>query len=71
MSTIKRDIAERFEPTDVLEVQRKLNDLSPADRLRVCASLLDRAELELAETLLDQVIDELRGLRLLMRKDTP
>jgi hypothetical protein len=74
MSGIKRDVAERLYPpprptTDFLELQRRINDLSPADRLRVCAELLDAGKRELAETLLGNVIDELRGLRLLLRKE--
>ncbi len=53
---------------ELLALQKKLAELSPADRLRLCAELVSVQKYDIAETLIDQVLTELRAVRLLRRK---
>jgi hypothetical protein len=52
----------------LLKLKAKLEGLSPGDRLRVAAGLIDEGAYDIAETLADNVVDELRALRLLRHK---
>ena len=53
----------------LLEMKRKIEGLSAADKLRFCAGLLDNDCYEpIVETLLDRVVVELRALRRGMMK---
>jgi hypothetical protein len=49
----------------LLDLKRRIENLSPADRLRVAAGCLDQGEYDIAETLASNIVDELRALRLL------
>lgn len=52
----------------LLELKRKIEGLSPGDRLRLCAGLIEQGEYDLAETLAGTVVDELRLVRIQRRK---
>lgn len=55
----------------LLALKQRIENLTPGDRLRLCAELLDvggEANLALVETLGGHVIDELRAARLLGRR---
>jgi hypothetical protein len=58
MATV-RDTAE------FLALKRRIEKLSPGDRLRLCAELLDLRKYEIAETLTSQAVDELRLVRMM------
>ena len=49
---------------ELLALKQKLEKLSPADRLRLCAELLDLGKHEIVETLAGNVVDALRAKRL-------
>jgi len=49
----------------LLALKKKIDGLSAADQLRICAALCDRGEYEIAETLTSNVVDALRARRLL------
>ena len=52
---------------ELLELKRKLEAMTPGDRLRIAAGLIDKAKYDLAETITGNVVDELRAVRLLRR----
>lgn len=58
MATVK-DTAE------LLDLKKRIENLTPGDRLRVAAACIDDGKLEIAETLADNVVTELRAMRLL------
>ncbi len=64
MSTVQ-DTAE------LLKLKAKIESLSPADRLRLCAGLIEQGKYDIAETLVGNVVDELRALRLLGNRRQP
>jgi hypothetical protein len=52
----------------LLDLQKRIDRLSAADQLRVCAALLDEGgagNYAIAETLVGRVVDALRAVRLL------
>ena len=51
----------------LLDLKRKIENMTPGDRLRLCAGLIEKGEYDIAETLTSQVVDELRAVRLLRR----
>ena len=53
----------------LLKLKAQIESMSPGDRLRVCAGLIDRGEYEIAETLAGNVVDELRAVRLLVKRN--
>ena len=60
-------------PTDqdtakLLELKRTIGNLSPANRLRLCADLLECGEYEIVETLAGNVVKELRAVRLVRNR---
>ena len=54
----------------LLDLKRRIEKLSPAQQVLVAAACLDKGEYEIAETLLGNIVDELRALRLLRRKSS-
>jgi hypothetical protein len=62
MSPTTRDTAE------LLALKTRIAALSPADQLRLCAGLLDHGKYDIAETLIGNIVDELRALRLLRNR---
>jgi hypothetical protein len=58
MNTI-RDTAE------LLQIKKQIEALSPPERLRLAAGLIEQGKLNLAETIAGRVVDELRLKRLL------
>jgi hypothetical protein len=52
----------------LLDLKRKIEGLTAANRLRLCAGLLERGEYDIVETLVSNVVDELRALRLLRNR---
>ena len=52
----------------LLELKRKIGNLSPANRLRLCAELLECGEYEIVETLAGNVVKELRAVRLVRNR---
>jgi hypothetical protein len=49
----------------LLDLKKRIENMTAADQLRLCASLIDQGEYEIAETLTGNVVDMLRALRLL------
>lgn len=49
---------------ELLELKKKIQSMSAADQLRLCAGLIDFGKYDLAETLAGNVVDELRALRI-------
>lgn len=49
----------------LLRLKAQIEAMSPGDRLRLCAGLIERGEYDIAETLVGNVVDELRAVRLL------
>lgn len=49
---------------ELLALQRRIAEMSPADRLRLAADLVDVGKHDLAETLAGDAVDELRGQRI-------
>lgn len=56
---------------ELLDLKRRIEKLSPGDRLRVAAACIDDGKHEIAETLAGQIVDELRALRLLRNRQQP
>jgi len=56
---------------ELLSLKRKIEKLSPGDRLRVAAACIDDGKYDIAETLAGQIVDELRAMRLLRNKEHP
>jgi hypothetical protein len=52
----------------LLELKRRIENLSPGDRLRVAAGCIDKGEYDIAETLAGNIVDELRAVRLLRNR---
>ncbi len=52
----------------LLKLKAQIESMTPGDRLRVCAGLIDKGEYDIAETLTANVVDELRLVRMLRRK---
>lgn len=52
----------------LLDLKRRIENMSPGDRLRVAAGCIDQGKYDIAETLASQIVDELRAVRLLGRK---
>jgi hypothetical protein len=52
---------------ELLKLKAEIEALSPGDRLRIAAGLIDKGKYKLAETIAGNVVDELRALRLLKR----
>jgi hypothetical protein len=52
----------------LLELKRRIENLSPGDQLRLAAECIDKGEYDIAETLAANIVDELRALRLLRRQ---
>jgi len=50
---------------ELLALKKRIEDLSPGDRLRVAAGCIDKGKYDIAETLASQIVDELRAVRLL------
>lgn len=50
----------------LLDLKKRMRDLSPADKLRLCGELLDQGPQfrDIVETLAGEVVDGLRALRL-------
>lgn len=53
---------------ELLALKKRIEKLSPGDRLRIAAACIDQGKLEIAETLASQIVDELRALRLLRQR---
>ena len=51
----------------LLKLKAELEKLSPGDKLRVAAGLIDKGSYALAETIAGNIVDELRAVRLLRR----
>jgi len=49
----------------LLDLEKRIEKLSPGDRLRLAAVFIDRGELELAEVLAAAIVEDLRAFRLL------
>ncbi len=56
---------------DLLDLKRRIEKLSPGDRLRVAAACIDEGKYEIAETLASGIVDELRAMRLLRNRREP
>lgn len=52
----------------LLDLKKRIEKLSPGDRLRAAAACIDDGKYEIAETLAGQIVDELRAVRLLRNK---
>lgn len=52
----------------LLDLKRRLDKLSPADRLRLAARLIDVGEYEISAEVAGNVVDELRAVQLLRQK---
>lgn len=52
---------------ELLAVTRKIENMTAANQLRLCAELLDAGKFEIVETIAGRVVDMLRALRLLGR----
>jgi hypothetical protein len=52
----------------LLKLKRRIENLSPGDRLRMAAMCIDKGEYDIAETLAATIVDELRALRLLRHR---
>jgi hypothetical protein len=52
----------------LLDLKRRIEKLSPGDRLRVAAACIDDGKYDIAETLASGIVDELRARRLLRAK---
>jgi hypothetical protein len=50
---------------ELLALKKRIEALSPADRFRLVAHLVEAGKYEIAETLASNLVDELRALRLL------
>ena len=48
----------------LLELKRRIENLSPGDQLRVAAQCIDERKYDIAETLASNIVDELRARRL-------
>ena len=48
-----------------LDLKRRVEKLSPGDQLRLAAALVDHGDVDIAETLIRNIADELYALRLL------
>lgn len=48
----------------LLDLKKKLESLSAAEQLRVCAGLIEKGQYDLAETITGNVVDALRARRL-------
>lgn len=55
----------------LLDLKRRIEKLSPADQLRVGAACIERGEYDIAETLIGNIVDELRAARLLRNTRKP
>lgn len=53
----------------LLALKAKIEAMSPGNRLRLCAGLIEQGEYDIAETLTSNVVDELRALRLLRNRN--
>jgi hypothetical protein len=53
---------------ELLALKRKVENMSPGDRLRLAAGLIDHGKYDIAETLTSNVVDELRAVRILGRR---
>lgn len=62
MSPTVRDTAE------LLDLKRRIEKLTPGDRLRVAAACIDEGKYDIAETLASGIVDELRAMRLLRNR---
>ena len=49
----------------LLDLKHRIEKLSPADQLRLCAALIEKCEYDIAETLVRNIADELCARRLL------
>lgn len=51
----------------LLDLKRRFEKLPPAEQVLVAAGLITEGKYDLAETILSNIVDELRALRLLRR----
>lgn len=49
---------------ELLALKEKIQRLSPSERLNLAAGLIEKGKLALAETIAEQVVDELKLLRM-------
>ena len=49
----------------LLKLKAQIENMTPPDRLRLCAGLIEQGQYDIAETLVGNVVDELRAVRLL------
>jgi hypothetical protein len=54
----------------LLDLKRRIENLSPGDRLRVAAMCIDKGQYDIAETLAQGIVDELCAVRLLRNSET-
>lgn len=52
---------------ELLLLKQKVEALSKADQLRLCADLIDRERFDIAEILASNVVDALRAVRLFQK----
>jgi hypothetical protein len=52
----------------LLALKKRIENMTPADRLRVAAGCIDQGQYEIAETIAGQIVDELRAVRLLRNR---
>lgn len=52
---------------ELLKLKKDIEALSPGDRLRIAAGLIDKGKYDIAETIAGAIVDELRASRLLRR----
>ena len=52
----------------LLDLKRRIEKLSPSDRLRVAAACIDQGEYDIAETLSSGIVDELYALRIVRNR---
>lgn len=53
---------------ELLALKKRVEAMSPADRLRLAAGLIEHRKYDLAEVLAGNVVDELRALRIIQRE---
>ncbi len=56
--------------TDLHELKRQIDKLSPPDQLRLAANLIERGQLQTAETICSNVANALAFVRLTSKENT-
>ena len=64
----RRVMATVADTAKLLKLKAQIENLTPANRLRLCAELIEHGEYEIAETLAGKVVDEMCAIRILRNR---